>query len=341
MPVLYWVLLVILICLVLLLYFHNPEEETSIENKIKVKVHHKRAGFFSILIHYLWAADFAEKNKKVLIADWSQCPYVDQKEKDQNSFNYYFTQNENNDNNIPVYTEFVKHQQEIPQQNLLFLWKKYVLNRLNESIKKEFRQLNKRWNFKTKKMTKIAVHGRFTDKFNGPRSFEHDHQHPLYEDVYFKMYNYIKKNKIYPYRVYVATDEQPFLDFLSIQKWPFYKKKHNSAIILSLPDAYRSSINTSGVTLNVTDCDQRPNDQDCQYYWKLPLESIHLGHPEWSNRKKGRDILLDGLMLAKSDIFFKSRGNISNLIEALLLQQKDKIIVDSCSFNPATIDSKI
>jgi hypothetical protein len=298
-----------------------------------MKAHHSRAGFFSLLHHYLWAAHEAETQNKQLIADWSSCPYVDPDVKEKNSFNYYFTcpspSSSSTVTTITDYTDFPSHQQQIPP-SLKYLWQKYVLYRLQPSIQKEWKKLRSKWFSSKKEITRIGIHGRFTDKFNGPSSFEHNHQHPTYESVYSIMKTYIQQNGIFPYRIYIASDEQPFVDFLMKQKWPRYKKEANRQVLFCLSDAYRSEKSTSGLTLNVSDCDTRPNDADCKLYWSLPKESVHLGHPEWSNQKKGRDVLLDGLLLSESQIFFKSRGNISNIIEALVLQQ-NRIVVDTCT----------
>ena len=73
-------------------------------------------------------------------------------------------------------------------------------------------------------------------------------------------------------------------------------------------DAIRSSVNTSGLEVEGYAKEGSP---DSVKYNALIAQSVHRGMQDKSNYIKGRDVLVDAILLGSGDVFIKSRGNVS------------------------------
>ena len=151
----------------------------------------------------------------------------------------------------------------------------------------------------------ITFHYRGTDKYNNKHGYEDDAEHPPYEFCSALVKKIIKKSGR-PLRdvvTFVATDEQPFIEHM--------KKENVNAVFT---DAIRSSVSTSGLDMDFSRCEQGEINvtQEGKVYNELIKQSVHRGMQDKSNYIKGRDVLVDAILLSSGNVFIKSRGNVSN-----------------------------
>ena len=151
----------------------------------------------------------------------------------------------------------------------------------------------------------ITLHYRGTDKYGHKEGNEDDPEHPPYEFCSALVKKMIKKSghSFSDIITFVATDEQPFMQHM-------IEAGVNAVCI----DAIRSNINTSGLSLDFSQCKQGVIDDtpESKVYNDLITQSIHRGMQDKSNYIKGRDVLVDAILLGCGNIFIKSRGNVSN-----------------------------
>lgn len=105
--------------------------------------------------------------------------------------------------------------------------------------------------------------------------------------------------------IFVATDEAQMLADI-IQLNPGRK--------IVYTDSYRSPINTAGKNIDTSRCARGEDNgtAECREYNDMIKYSLHRGFPERCAYTKGKEALLDMLLLAEADLFFRSRGNLSN-----------------------------
>lgn len=161
----------------------------------------------------------------------------------------------------------------------------------------------------------IGIHYRGTDKIaekDTPEEFPiHYEYQKIYEIILSKKEELEKQNfKVY---IVITTDEQPFIN---------YMEEKIGDCILYYKEGLRSDINTSGMNNNFEEISPRNKTIDTS---KLSAEeqknydlrdnlinsSLHIGHKETSNYKKGLDCLIDAKLLDRCDIYYKSKGNFS------------------------------
>lgn len=147
----------------------------------------------------------------------------------------------------------------------------------------------------------ITMHYRGTDKRPGKTSTE---DNPISYDSDFCVSLLREELKQHPGAlIFVASDEQPFVEIIA---------KHFPDVAFT--PSLRATISTSGLEVNTSSCEQgKRNSPECKIYNDLIEASVHRGMPDKSKHQKGVDVLLDMLLLAEGDVFFKSRGNVSNL----------------------------
>lgn len=170
---------------------------------------------------------------------------------------------------------------------------------------------------KDEKTKLFGIHYRGTDKIAEHNALEQNPKHHTYETILnfiLKKENEIKKEKHNIENIYyiVSSDEKPFIEYL---------KKYIKNIIY-YEEGSRSNIKTSGIETNFTDIPSRNIQVDINTLTPIQLEkyknreslinySMHLGHKNMSNYKKGIDSIIDALILEDCDILFKSKGNFS------------------------------
>lgn len=151
----------------------------------------------------------------------------------------------------------------------------------------------------------ITLHYRGTDKYGHKESNEDDPEHPPYEFCSALVKRIIKKSghSLSDIITFVATDEQPFMEHME-----------KAGVNAVCTDAIRSNINTSGLNLDFSQCKQGVIDgtPESKAYNDLITQSVHRGMQDKSNYVKGRDVLVDAILLGSGNIFVKSRGNVSN-----------------------------
>lgn len=111
----------------------------------------------------------------------------------------------------------------------------------------------------------ICVHYRGTDKVSEAFPVK-------YEEVYKSVRGLIKKLKIKKYKIFVATDEQPFLDFMI---------KNFKKSVCYNPYAYRSNNNSA------------------------------LHYSNYDRYKCGFDAIIDAILLSKGDYLIRMSSNLS------------------------------
>ena len=147
----------------------------------------------------------------------------------------------------------------------------------------------------------IGMHFRGTDKFASTDSHEDNPVHVEYEFCYSLLQKHIGAAGFF-----IATDEQPLLDFLRGKKLPFCST-----------NSLRSTASTSGLftTVSTSMCSKGNNQSEvCRTVNDLIDQSIHRGFPDASKYKKGEDVLIDVLLLASCSTVYRSRGNVSNFV---------------------------
>ncbi len=151
----------------------------------------------------------------------------------------------------------------------------------------------------------ITLHYRGTDKYNHSSGNEDNPEHPPYEFCSDLVKKVIKKSgrSLSDIVTFVATDEQPFVEHM--------KQANVNAVFT---DAMRSNVSTSGLDLDFSQCKQGVIDErpESKIYNELIAQSVHRGMQDKSDYIKGRDVLVDAILLGSGNIFIRSRGNVSN-----------------------------
>jgi hypothetical protein len=181
------------------------------------------------------------------------------------------------------------------------IWHKYF--KLRPHIQKIVDGFKEKHDF-TKKYV-ITFHYRGTDKYNTPHAYEDNHEHPPYEFCSALIRKKIQESgkSLNDIVTFIATDEQPFADYI--------KKANVNAVFI---DAIRSNTSTSNISIDFSKCEQGVIDDtpESKFYNELITQSVHRGMPDKSNYIKGRDVLVDAILLGSGNVFIKSRGNVSN-----------------------------
>ena len=174
----------------------------------------------------------------------------------------------------------------------------------------------------------IGIHYRGTDKIEEQ---DLDEEHPVhleYERIEKILKNKMKELKDYDVKIIITTDENPLIKFL---------KNSLGDKIINYQEANRSKIKTSGLAYKFERTPSRDKIYDKnlldpvskkELFLKEQLisNSIHMGHKNLSNFKKGLDCLVDVYMLSECDIIFKSKGNFSNYCTFLNVNPKLEVI---------------
>ena len=158
----------------------------------------------------------------------------------------------------------------------------------------------------------VGIHVRGSDKMDGKNSPEDGPKHYTYRQycdlverliaqTYYRN-PHLQRKKV---AVFACSDEQPFIDYIHAQLGARYE-------VLSCPDVIRSDVNTSGLDLRSHECDDADQSENCRRYRQLAEQSVHRGHRHLCNYKKGQDIVWEVMLLARCDVFLRSRGNVSN-----------------------------
>ncbi|MHA7877611.1 MAG: O-fucosyltransferase family protein [Bacteroidota bacterium] len=181
------------------------------------------------------------------------------------------------------------------------IWHQYF--KLRPHIQQMVDEFKRKHDFANKYV--ITLHYRGTDKYGHKDGNEDGPEHPPYEFC-AALVKKIIKNSGRPHSdivTFVATDEHAFIEHM--------KKADVNAVFI---DAIRSNINTSGLDLDFSQCKQGVIDStpESKIYNELITQSVHRGMQEKSNYIKGRDVLIDAILLGSGNIFIKSRGNVSN-----------------------------
>ncbi len=181
------------------------------------------------------------------------------------------------------------------------IWHKYF--KLRPHVQKIVDDFKRKHDFANKYV--ITLHYRGTDKHNCKNAYEHDAKHVPYEFCSALVKKVIRESGrlLSDVVTFVATDEQPFVEHM--------KKEGVNAVFI---DAIRSDVNTSGLNLDFSQCEQGVIDGSAEsdIYNKLITQSVHHGMQEKSNYIKGLDVVVDAILLGSGNIFIRSRGNVSN-----------------------------
>jgi len=195
------------------------------------------------------------------------------------------------------------------------LWNKHI--KIRPHIADMVEQFAKKHNFQNKFI--IGLHARLTDKFpsksgneDGPRRVGKK----WIKDLVWKKVKSSGKD-IKDILVYVASDEHPFINYM----------KQSGLPVVAFDNAVRADIDSSDMDMDTSDCEQGlMHSEVCKKYNAMIDASIHRGMPDISNYKKGLDALIEVLLLAKSNIFLQSKGNLSNFGRYLLLSKNAEIV---------------
>ena len=181
------------------------------------------------------------------------------------------------------------------------IWHQYF--KLRPHIQKIVNDFKQKYDFANKYV--ITLHYRGTDKYNHKHGNEDDPEHPPYEFCSALVKKIIKESgrPLSDIVTFVATDEQPFIEHM--------KKEHVNAVYT---EAVRSNMNTSGLDVDFSQCGRGIIDStpESKIYNELITQSVHRGMPDKSNYIKGRDVLVDAILLGSGNTFIRSRGSVSN-----------------------------
>jgi hypothetical protein len=193
-----------------------------------------------------------------------------------------------------------------------------------------------------------AVHYRGTDKYDHSGvqnpitgavvgvSSEDEPEHVPYQWVFAQLAERIQENAACGrhgaecgYKVYVASDEQPFVDAA--------KAAFAAWVVVAKPNTIRSVESTSGLDMDTRLCGvgRGRGIPECGRLQELVDSSVHRGYPEKSGYHKGEDVLLETMLLSEADVFLRSRGNFSNL-PTYMKRNRTQHVVDMVSLWKAT-----
>jgi len=188
-------------------------------------------------------------------------------------------------------------------QSYTKLWHKYI--RVQPHILEKVAAFKKKHNFEEKHQ--IGMHFRGTDKFQSSSGHEDYPIHYEYDFCLKLLKDYLANYKgTKDIVLFIASDEQPFIEFIEDAGLP---------IKVTSTDSIRAGISTSGLLMDTSQCAKgKMQNEVCTRFNQLITDSVHRGFPETSKYIKGEDVLVDVLLLSGSDVFFRSRGNVSNFI---------------------------
>lgn len=197
----------------------------------------------------------------------------------------------------------------------------------------------------TSEVVWIGLQYRGTDKLPDKSSAEDGSIHFPYEFAIRQCRDWIQHhcvtNATTTFGLIACSDEQPFIDLVQHTKFPQQVK------YIIATNAFRSPHSTSGFIQDTSMCSSRYqwNEPDqCRYYRQTAAWSIHRGkHEGISNFQIGKEVLIDVLLLAKCNVFFRMQGNVSNfpkyinprLLEVNLVERWKEASVKS-SMRPRT-----
>ena len=179
------------------------------------------------------------------------------------------------------------------------------------------------YNENMKKYHMIGIHYRGTDKGLFDPSQENDPIHYDYDWCIDLIKKYIEDNRLINYKIFAASDEHPFVNLIET----IFPDK-----IVKI-DAIRADINTANFDLKK--CDNNNFSDECL---DLEKQSVHKGHSEHSNFKKGIDVLIEASLLAKCQYFFKSRGNVSWFVTVMNPNIPNRDMNDGYTIEKFTVD---
>ena len=181
------------------------------------------------------------------------------------------------------------------------IWNQYF--KLRPHIQEMVNDFKRKHDFANKYV--ITLHYRGTDKYSHKYDSEDYPEHPPYEFCLALVKELIEASgrSLEDIVTFIATDEQPFVEYMK-----------NAGVNCVYTDSIRSDVSTSGLVLDSSKCTRGVvNDSpESRVYNELIDKSIHCGMPDQSSYIKGRDVLIDAILLGSGDVFIKSRGNVSN-----------------------------
>lgn len=210
---------------------------------------------------------------------------------------------------------------------------KYI-DSIKAKIFDKYEESNKNGESKENKQVKyLGIHFRGTDKVSETGSPEGHPKRFKYETVLemiLKEMEELRKDGEFNVEVIVSTDENPFIDFL----------KENLDCNLYCSNTLKSNYNSSGLVQDFMELPKRNENTDLEKfkkeneekYEKLVLRdklvnnSVHMGHKNYSNYRKGLDCLVDCLILDRSNTLLVSEGNFSIFTSLYLKDENAKII---------------
>jgi hypothetical protein len=176
----------------------------------------------------------------------------------------------------------------------------------------------------------IGAHMRLTDKYGDRHGTEDEPVHHSYLTYAKALLLEANQQSIdlaedIKIAIFICSDEQACVDYIQNAIGKQYE------VITTGDRVLRSKVVTSGLKLQSHLCGGGLDDKhpDCKQYRSLAAASIHRGHKEHSNYKKGWDAIFEVALLAKSDVFYKSRGNFSNSVTYMNPNMKIVDMVDT------------
>lgn len=161
----------------------------------------------------------------------------------------------------------------------------------------------------------LGIHYRGTDKIaekSTPEEYPIHYEYQKINEILSLKKEELEKEGFDVY-VVITTDELPFINFM-VEKM--------GSKILYYKEGLRSQLNTSGLKDNFEqivprnkkiDIKNLSQEEKNKYNLRDTLinSSLHIGHKEESNYKKGLDCLIDAKLLDRCDVLYKSKGNFS------------------------------
>ena len=181
------------------------------------------------------------------------------------------------------------------------IWHQYF--KLRPHIQKMVNDFKHKHDFDNKYV--ITLRYRSTDKYDHAAGNEDGPEHPHYGFCSALVKKVIKKSgcQLSDVVTLIATDEQPLIEHM--------KKAGVTAVFTN---AIRSNMSTSGLNLDFSRCEHGVIDDtpESKIYNELITQSVHRDMQDKSNYIKGRDVLVDAILLGSGNVFIKSRGNVNN-----------------------------
>ena len=310
----YFIIIILSILLIIGIILYSKYKNNR-RNVLVLKNYNDESGFFWQIHNGLHTLNEAEINGQIPIFEFDSGLYLSEKSKDNNWFNDFFEPigKRKITDKIQYFTR-ESFERRIPMYKYDYnrIWKTYI--KIRPEIQNEVNAFINE-NFSGKKM--LGIHYRGTDKFQAYDSSEDYPIHYEYEFCQKLIDEWVETNKSEQTSIgiFVCSDEQPFVDYICSETF----KKHG--IKPSTTNSVRSSISTSGWNLESEKCvpgsEYEKNSENCKKYREMRDMSIHKGMKNVSNYDKGKQVLIDVLLLSNCDTFFRSQGNVSNFPEYL------------------------